>query len=73
MKKRTDKSSSDGYNDIMYNGMDLHKKFLQVAVMDNNGNVLKNSKIENNHRHLSNFFRHVKPENTKVVMELSIS
>jgi transposase len=71
VKKKTDKSSSDGYNDTMYIGMDLHKNFLQIAMMDNNGKVLKNSKIENNHKQISNFFRHVKPENTKVVIESS--
>ncbi len=52
MKKRTGKSSSDGYDNAMYIGMDLHKNFLQIAVMDNNGKVLKNSKIENNHKQI---------------------
>lgn len=71
MKKRTHKSSSDGYNDTMYIGMDLHKNFLQIAVMDNNGKLLENSRIENDHKHISNFFKNVNSDNTKVVMESS--
>ena len=71
MKKKIRKSSSDGNYDTMYIGMDLHKDFLQIAIMDNNGKVLKNSRIENNHKQVSNFFKNVKPDNTKVVMESS--
>lgn len=71
MKKRTSKSTSDGYNGTMYIGMDLHKNFLQIAIMDNNGKVLTNSRIENNHRQVSNFFRYIRADNTKVVMESS--
>ena len=33
-------------------GMDLHKNFLQVAVMDKRGNVLQNSKIDNDLKHV---------------------
>lgn len=55
----------------MYIGMDLHKKYLQIAVMDNTGKVLKNSRIENDREHISNYFHNIRPENTKVVMEPS--
>jgi transposase len=55
----------------MYIGMDLHKNFLQIAIMDNYGNVLENSKIDNNHQKIDDFFKNVKPDNTKVVMETS--
>lgn len=55
----------------MYIGMDLHKNFLQIAIIDNQGKVIKNSRIENDHNQIGNFFRHIKPDNTKVVMESS--
>ena len=31
----------------MYVGIDLHKKFLQVAIMDKDGKIQKNDKVEN--------------------------
>lgn len=71
MKRRRSKSAPDGSYDTMYIGMDLHKNFLQIAITDNNGKVLKNSRIENDHKKISNFFRNVKPDHTKVVMESS--
>ncbi len=64
MKKKISKSSSDGNYDTMYIGMDLHKNFLHIAIMDNNGSVLKNSRIENAHKQINNFFENVKPDNT---------
>ena len=33
----------------MYVGIDLHKKFLQVATMNNDGKILQNIKVENTH------------------------
>jgi hypothetical protein len=32
----------------MFVGMDLHKNYLQIAVMNEKGKVLENSKIDNN-------------------------
>ena len=32
----------------MFVGMDLRKKFVQVAVLDDKGKVLQNGKVENN-------------------------
>ena len=32
----------------MFVGMDLHKNYLQIAVMNEKGKVLENSKINNN-------------------------
>jgi hypothetical protein len=32
----------------MFVGMDLHKNYLQIAVMNKEGRVLRNSKIDNN-------------------------
>jgi hypothetical protein len=31
----------------MFVGMDLHKNYLQIAVMNDNGKVLENSRINN--------------------------
>jgi hypothetical protein len=36
--------------------MDLHKNYLQIAVMNKEGRVLRNSKIDNNLRQISRFF-----------------
>jgi len=35
-------------NMSMFVGMDLHKNYLQIAVMNEKGKVLENSKIDNN-------------------------
>ena len=42
------KAKSDGnVCTDMFVGMDLHKNYLQVAVLDGKGKVLKNSRIDN--------------------------
>ncbi len=41
------KSKSDG-KISMFVGMDLHKNYLQIAVMNEKGKVLENSRINNN-------------------------
>jgi hypothetical protein len=41
------KAKSDGNETHMFVGMDLHKSYLQVAVLDGKGKVLKNSRIHN--------------------------
>ena len=33
----------------MFVGMDLHKNYLQIAVINEKGKVLENSRIKNNH------------------------
>jgi hypothetical protein len=40
------KSKLDG-TISMFVGMDLHKNYLQIAVMNDNGKVLENSRINN--------------------------
>ena len=56
----------------MFVGMDLHKNFLQVAVMDKRGKVLQNSKIDNDLKHVSKFFKSINSrEKPLVVMESS--
>ena len=65
------KSKIDGRVSIFV-GMDLHKNFLQVAVMDKKGKVLRNSKIDNDLKHVSKFFKSINSrEKPLVVMESS--
>ncbi len=55
----------------MFVGMDVHKKFLQVAMMDKKAKVIFNERIENENKSISRFFRSSVPENAKIVMESS--
>jgi hypothetical protein len=49
------KSKLDG-EISMFVGMDLHKNYLQIAVMNEKGKVLKNSRINNNLKQVGRFF-----------------
>ena len=40
----------------MFVGMDLHKNYLQIAVMNDKGKVLENSKINNDLKQVGRFF-----------------
>jgi len=40
----------------MFVGMDLHKNYLQLAVLDGKGKVLKNSRIHNDLSKVGRFF-----------------
>jgi transposase len=56
----------------MFVGMDIHKNFLQVAILDEKGNVLNNSRVDNNLTRVNEFFDSPSPgNNAKVVMESS--
>jgi transposase len=56
----------------MFVGMDVHKNYLQIAVLDENGKVLNNSRVDNTLIKVNEFFDTVHPgNNTKVVMESS--
>jgi transposase len=55
----------------MFVGMDLHKNYLQIAVMDEKGKVLQNSKIDNDLKKVGTFFDKIKNDKTQVVMESS--
>ena len=48
------KSKLDG-KISMFVGMDLHKNYLQIAVMNENGKVLENSRINNNLKQVGRF------------------
>ena len=50
------KSKSDGPVS-MFIGMDLHKKYLHVAVMNKEGRIIRNSRIDNNLKQVSKFQR----------------
>lgn len=71
MNKKVPKSNSDGKISNMYIGMDLHKKYLQVAVVDEKGKVMRNSKIDNDLDEIGKFFNDVNNQDAKVVMESS--
>jgi hypothetical protein len=56
----------------MFVGMDIHKNYLQIAVLDENGKVLNNSRVENNLSKISEFFDRLDHrKTTKIVMESS--
>jgi transposase len=63
----------------MFVGMDLHKNYLQVAVLDGKGKVLKNSRIDNDLNKIQRFFDRIdtpctasgSSKDVRVVMESS--
>jgi len=40
----------------MFVGIDLHKNYLQIAVINEKGEVLENSRINNNLKQVGRFF-----------------
>lgn len=72
-KLRKAKSDGNVSND-MFVGMDLHKNYLQVAVLDGKGKVLKNSRIDNDLNKVGRFFDRIDAsanDDVRVVMESS--
>jgi hypothetical protein len=67
---RQPKSKLDD-NISMFVGMDLHKNYLQIAVMNEKGKVLENSRINNNLKTVGRFFDNLNDEKTRIVMESS--
>jgi transposase len=67
------KSKADGnVFKSMFVGMDVHKNYLQVAVLDEKGKVVSNSRVDNNPVKVNKFFDSLHlGNNTKVVMESS--
>ena len=52
--------------------MDVHKNYLQIAVIDEKGEILNNSRVDNNLIKVNKFFDNLHASsNTKVVMESS--
>jgi hypothetical protein len=50
----------------MFVGMDLHKNYLQIAMMNEKGKVLENSKIDNNLKQVGEFFDNLNNEKTRI-------
>ncbi len=67
--KRLSKYKSDGKVSVFV-GMDLHKNYLQIAVMNKEGRILRNSKIDNNLKQIDGFFNDI-DDKAHVVMESS--
>jgi len=66
------KADGDVCKRSMFVGMDVHKNYLQVAVLDEKGKVLNNSRVDNDLTKVNEFFDSIHPNrNTKVVMESS--
>ena len=55
----------------MFVGMDLHKSYLQIAVMNEKGKVLENSRIYNKLEQVGEFFDNLNDEKIRIVMESS--
>jgi transposase len=57
----------------MFVGMDVHKNYLQIVVLNENGKVLDNSRVDNDLSKIAKFFDHLdhNRKSTKVVMESS--
>lgn len=80
---KSSKSKSDSKvfcTNSMFVGMDLHKNYLQIALMNDNGKVIKNSKVDNSIGEISKFFDNINKrkegkkknnDNLRVVMESS--
>jgi hypothetical protein len=65
------KSKLDG-KISMFVGMDLHKNYLQIAVMNEKGKILENSRINNDLKQVDRFFNeNINDEKAHVVMESS--
>lgn len=54
----------------IYVGVDLHKDFLQAAVMDDAGRLLRNTGVENNEQSIREFLRTL-PDDAEIVIESS--
>lgn len=70
--KKTDQSTILTYDENMeyFVGIDLHKKFMQVAVMGSDGNIIQNDKIECDYKIIQKAFSKF-PKNAKYVIESS--
>jgi transposase len=67
------KSKADGsVCKSMFVRMDVHKTYLQLAVLDENGKMLNNSRVDNNLNKIAKYFHSLNRRNsTKIVMESS--
>ena len=56
---------------MIYVGIDVHKMFLQVAAMDEKGEILLNQRIAADHVSVAKFFDQFHITKTRCVMEIS--
>ena len=69
-KPSTAKIKKDKEEQKIFFGLDLHKKFLQVAAVDQKGNLLMNKRVENDFGIIEREFSAF-PKNAKYVLESS--
>ena len=69
-KPSTAKIKKDKEEQKIFFGLDLHKKFLQVAAVDQKGNLLMNKRVENDFGIIEQEFSAF-PKNAKYVLESS--
>lgn len=56
----------------MFVGMDVHKNYLQIAVLDEHGKVVNNSRVDNSLSKIAKFFDRLDhSKSSKIVMESS--
>jgi len=67
---RTVCAEAPGSNPKYFVGIDLHKKFMQVALMDSSGKVLQNKRVECDFRRVEKEFSKL-PADARYVMESS--
>ena len=70
VKPSTTKIKKDKEEQKIFFGLDLHKKFLQVAAVDQKGNLLMNKRVENDFGIIEREFSAF-PKNAKYVLESS--
>ena len=58
-------------NGVIHVGIDVHKKFLQVAAVDDSGTVLLNERTGTDHAGVKKFFSQFPKDTTRCVMESS--
>ena len=50
----------------MFAGMDVHKKFLQITIMNKKSKLILNGKVENENKIIKRFFKSSTHENEKI-------
>lgn len=56
---------------MIHVGIDVHKKFLQVAAVDEDGTLLLNERVDTDHASVRRFFSQFPRDRTRCVMESS--
>ena len=53
--------------------MDLHKKYLQMAIMDRKGKIVRNFRFDNNLKQIIRFFESINSKEKKPVVVIELS